>query len=391
MAILLNSNIVTKTNTAVLKEIEPLFGEAVNLNSVSKSNQKILKLYKEAVDKIYRSIEAKDEDDIIFLSSANEAASQIYLSMYLNYILTGRKNSIILFSRANITELKLARFLESQGCRVYRIPATIDGTIDLEILREYINSKTALVSVPMVDEESGVIQPIEEISAMCKMQNVPLFCDATHAIGKIPVSVQRDEVSYLCFDGKTIGAPKDTAALYINKDAPQLLPLIYAKDTEQGGLRANLDPVKVIGFGKALEIAIDALDFDIEDVRELRDYLETELLKIDNSYSLAPWAIRVPNIAIMAFEGVHASMLLNELAKEDIEAYSFAVFDNRNFERQSLIEIANLSNSLKHTVVGFSLSAQNTKEEIDKVIKVAKEAIEKIRTNYSGEICKEDK
>lgn len=391
MAILLNSNIVTKTNTAVLKEIEPLFGEAVNLNSVSKSNQKILKLYKEAVDKIYRSIEAKDEDDIIFLSSANEAASQIYLSMYLNYILTGRKNSIILFSRANITELKLARFLESQGCRVYRIPATIDGTIDLEILREYINSKTALVSVPMVDEESGVIQPIEEISAMCKMQNVPLFCDATHAIGKIPVSVQRDEVSYLCFDGKTIGAPKDTAALYINKDAPQLLPLIYAEDTEQGGLRANLDPVKVIGFGKALEIAIDALDFDIEDVRELRDYLETELLKIDNSYSLAPWAIRVPNIAIMAFEGVHASMLLNELAKEDIEAYSFAVFDNRNFERQSLIEIANLSNSLKHTVVGFSLSAQNTKEEIDKVIKVAKEAIEKIRTNYSGEICKEDK
>jgi len=393
MAILLNSNITTTLNDNVyVSAIEPYIKEAIDIYALDKQDQLFLKEYKSALDKIYLSITAKEQDSIIFNSCSNESTSQIYLSAYMSQILTGRKNSIILFERAPLDELKVARFLESQGCRVHRIPSTIDGTIDIEILKSYINEKTAFVSVPMVDDESGVIQPLEEVSQICALHNVPLYSNASWAVGKIPVDVTRLPVSYLSLEGALIHGPKDIAMLYIKEDAPPLLPIVYGSDLEQNGLRAmpkNLS--SIIGLGKALEDAIDALDYEMEDVRDLRDDLEQGLLEIDGSYSLAPWALRVPTVAIMAFEGVHASMLLERLAKRDILAYSYARFNTGNFERKSLVEIAGLDSSLKHSVIGFALNIYNTKDEIEQTIEAVKEEVAKIRLEFSGNICKESK
>lgn len=380
MAILLNSNIITETSKSVVEAMEPYINKAIDLNITTKENQKALKAYKEAIDKIYRSINAKDEDNIILTSSVNEATSQLFLSVYLKYILTGRKNSIIISQRASIDEIKVARFLESQGCRVHKIPVTIDGTLDVALLKEYVNSKTALVSVPLVDEESGVIQPMEEISEICKVVDAPLYVNAKDAFGRIPIDLQRDEVSYLSFSSDNIDGPKDISALYINSKALEIMPIVFGGDSEQGGFRTAIkDIAKVVGFGKATEEAVDALDFEIEDIRELRDDFEQELLKCEGVYSLAPWALRVPTVSIMAFEGVHASILLDRLAQKNISAYSYVTFNNRNFQRVTLVEIANLSSSLKHCVVGFSLGSQTTKEDLDTTLEAIKEAVKEIR------------
>ncbi len=390
MAIYLNSNIITNTSNSVQEAMEPFLYKGIDFNITSKENQKALKAYKDAIDKIYRSVNAKDEDTIILNSSANESTSAIFLSIYLKYILTGRKNSIIISHRASEDELKVAKFLESQGCRVHTIPITADGTIDVSLLKEYLTNKTALVSLALVDEESGVIQPIEEICQTCALLEVPLYINAKDAIGRIPLDIQRDKVSFLSFCSDNIEGPKDIAALYIASDAIEIMPTVFGSDTEQAGLRASIkDVAKVIGFGKALEEATDALDFEIEDIRELRDELEEALLKIDGSYSLAPWAIRVPTVSIFAFEGIHASMLLDKLAKKDISAYSFAIFNNKNFERVSLIDIASLDSSLKHSIIGFSLSVNTTSEDIEETIKAVTQAVEEIR-EY-GDICKEIK
>ena len=380
MSILLNSNIVTSTSNSIQEVMKPYLNKAIDLNITTKESQSALKAYKDAVGKLYRSINAKDEDSIILTSSVNESTSQLFLSVYLKYILTGRKNSLIISQRASIDELEVARFLESQGCRVHKIPVTIDGTVDIDILREYINSKTALVSIPLVDDESGVIQPVEEIASICSIANVPFYVNAKDGMGRIPIDVQRDEISYLSFCSDNIGGAKDIAALYIRENSQEIMPIVFGNDSEQDGLRAMpKDIAKVIGFGKAVEEAIDALNFEIEDIRELRDEFEEELLKIDGSYSLAPWALRVPTVLIMAFEGVHASILLDKLAKRDIVAYSFATFNNRNFQRVSLVEIANLDKSLQHCIVGFSLSLETTKEQINTAIEEIKGAVKEIR------------
>ena len=380
MAILLNSNITTPTMQNVIETMEPWRDKAVDLTSKEKSNQKALKLYSDALDKIYASIHAKDEETILLTSGNSEAISQIYNSIYINYILTGRKNAIIAFERCSTQENKILEMLESQGCKIHQIPPTIDGTIDLELLKSYINPKTAIVSLPLVDEESGVIQPLEEVSQICTAAEVPLFVNAKDAMGRIPIDVQRSKIDYLSFEGSNIGGPKDIGALYIAKDAPELLPLIYSHSSEQAGLRASLqDVAKVIGFAKALESAVDALDFEIEDIRELRDMLEEELLKIPDSFSLAPWALRVPTVSIMAFKGVHGSMLVEALAKKGVIAYSYSNYIQSNFDRPPLTELASLDATLKHTVIGFSLWVYNTKEEIQKAIDIISQTIQEIR------------
>ncbi len=389
MSILVNSNITTPTKKAILEHLREWDGKGIDLFSTSKESQKLLSQYQSAIDSIYTGLKADNEDSVLFTSSANEATSHIFYSFYMQYILTGRKNAIIMFERAPIEEIKLARFLESQGCRVHRIPATIDGTFDLDIFKEYINTKTAFVSVPMVDDESGVIQPLEEISNICQLYGVDLYSNASWAAGRIGIDLTRLPLSYMSIDASLIEGPKDSALLYIKKDTTPLMPLIPGFDGEQGSLRKSIDPLKVIGFAKALEMAFDFLDFDIEDLRELRDELEQGLLEIEGSYSLAPWALRVPNVAIMAFEGVHGGMLLDLLASKGIEAYSFVTLKRAHFERRSLVELANLPESLKHSIIGFSLNSFNTKEEIKQVIKTTKELVEYIRSEVSGNLCKE--
>ena len=390
MSILLNSNITTQTAQSVKDAMSEFKDRAIDFNIKDKENQKALKAYKDAIDKIYQSINATQNDSIILTSSVNESISQIFLTAYLKYILTGQKNSIIISQRATTAELRVTAFLESQGCRVYRVPVTIDGTLDVDILKDYVNSKTALISVALVDEESGVIQPIEEISKICSAVDAPLLVNAKDAMGRIGVDVQRHKVSYLTFCSDNIEGPKDIAALYIAQNALEIMPTVFGNDSEQGGLRAMpKDIAKVIGFGKALEEAVDALDFEIEDVRELRDELEEEVLKIDGVYSLAPWALRVPTISIFAFENIHASMLLDTLAQKGVSAYSFSTFNNRNFQRVSLVEIANLDLSLRHSIVGFSLSSTTTKEDIEQTIKALKEAVKELRAVSLQ--CKESK
>ncbi len=380
MAILLNSNITTPTMQNVIDAMEPWRDKAIDLYNKARSNQKALQTYHGAIEKIYASIHAKDEDTILLNSGNNEAISQLYFTIYIHYILTGRKNAIVAFDRCSMSEQRTLKLLESQGCRVHRVPPTIDGTIDLEILKEYVNTKTALVSLPLVDEESGVIQPLEEVSQICALHGAPLYVNAKDAMGRIPIDTQRERVDFLSFEGANIGGPKDIGALYIAKDAPELLPLIFGHQSEQAGLRANLqDVAKVIGFAKALESVVDALDFEIEDTRDLRDKLEEELLKIPQSYSLAPWALRVPTVAIMAFQGVHGGMLVDLLAKRDIIAYSYASYPRTNFERTPLTELAKLDESLKHCTVGFSLWSHNSEEEIEEAIKIINETVAEVR------------
>ena len=389
MSILVNSNITTPTKEAVLEQIKEWEGKGIDLFSKSKDAQKLLDKYTKAIDSIYSGLKAQSKDTIIFTSSASEATSQIFYSFYLQYIITGRKNAIIIFERAPIEEIKLSRILESQGCRIHRIPATVDGTFDLEIFKEYINSKTAFVSVPMVDDESGVIQPIEEIGNICQLYGVDFYCNASWAAGRVGIDLSRLPLSYMSIDAELIEGPKDTALLYINKDATKLMPLIHGFDSEQGSLRKMIDPLKVIAFAKALEMAVDFIEFDIEDIRELRDELEQGLLDIEGSFSLAPWALRVPTVAIMAFEGVHGGMLLDFLAKKEIIAYSYATLSRGHFERKSLIEIASLKEDLKYTTIGFSLNSFNTQEEIKQIITTTKELVEDIRNNISKGVCKE--
>ncbi len=391
MKVYLDNNTLTKIDPLVMEAMQPLLTEqSGDLHSLHSFSSTARKLYKEAMDKIYASIAASDNDDIVITSSGAESNSMLFMGVYISQILTGRRNSIIISQRESPSVMQMAKMLQEQGCKVHKLPVNSDGVVEAKTLLDYITPRTALVSIQSVDGESGAINPIEEIAEICKRYEVPFHTDATYALGKVPLNVQDLGVDYLTISGETIHAPAGVGALYI-KEGNSIPPLIYGSRSHYEQYRGG--PVNVaysVGFGKAVELAVDALEFEMEDAKELRDELEEALREIDGVTPLIPWSLRVPNTLLVSVEGIHSEQLLYELNRVGIGAYSHTIYPFGDWEKKSIIEALGMDSSLKHTTVGFALSRNTTKEEIDYTIKNIKEIISYLK-EFSACTTKESK
>ncbi len=379
--IYLDNNRTTAVDPQVLAAMKPfLEGSYADLHALHSDGARSRKAYNEALEKIYATLHAGEKDSVFFCSGAAEANSTVFYSTYINFILSGRKNSIIIGEREPLSILQIAEFLESQGVRVHRIPINGDGVIEHERLLDYITPRTALVSVSMVDGESGAIEPIDEIAAICRRFEVPLHCDATHAVGKIALDLQSTELDYLTFSSETLHAPAGTGVLYMRKDS-ELLPLVWGGRSEAEAYRGGpLNIAGIAALGKAVELAVDSLEFEMEDVRDMRDMLEERLKEIEGVHTLVPWALRVPNTLLVAIEGVESEALLYELDKEGVSAYSYTVYPYGEWIRTALPEAMGLQRSLNHTTVGFALSRYNSEEEMERTAEAVKRAVEYLRS-----------
>jgi len=183
-------------------------------------------------------------------------------------------------------------------------------------VRDNITNKTALVSVMMANNETGAIFPVEEIGEICREHNVLFHTDAVQAIGKVPVNVQGFNVDYLTFSAHKFHGPKGVGGLYMKKGR-ELLPLFHG-GAQMGGLRSGtLNVAGIVGMGKAMEQAVDALDFEMSDVRELRDELEDELLKIPDTFVVTPREKRTPNTILISFRGIEGEAMLWDLTVQE--------------------------------------------------------------------------
>ncbi len=379
MKIYLDNNRLTPIDPQVYNEMKPFFENIYgDLNALHSEGAKSRKAYNEAVEKCYASINASSKDTLIFTSGASESNSSVFMSIYTNLIITGRKNNIIVSEREPQTILDMARFFEEQGCRVNYLPANSDGIIDAEELTNYITPRTALVSVSMVDYESGAINPIEELAQICQQYEVPLHTDATQAVGKIPIDFQRLGANYLSFSSKTLHAPAGIGGLFIKEDS-LISPLITGVGISQfrGG---SLNLANIVGLGKALEIASDALGFEVEDMRDLRDELEEGLRELEGVKTLVPWALRSPNTLLVAFEGVESESMLYELDQAGIACYSTTIYPFGEWKQRYLTDILGLDPKFRHSTIGFALSRNTTKEDIQQTIEAVKSGLEYLRS-----------
>jgi len=381
MEVYLDNNRMTKVDAQVKSAIEPLLSETYGeLHALGSSGAKSRKLYFEALEKLYASIHAPEDGEIFITSGLAENSSSLLMSIYTTQILTGRKNSIIVGERDNLSILEGVKFLESQGCKIHRLPYNSEGVVDVSSLYDYITPRTALVSLPIVDSESGAINPVEEIAEICKKYEVPFHCDATNAIGKIPVDIQSIEPDFLSFSSETLHAPSGVGAFWV-KDGVEFNPTIFgARSPYERHRGGPINLIGAVGLAKAVELASDALDFEMEDTRELRDYLEEELTKIEGVNSLISWGLRVPNTLLVTIRGLQSEMVLFELNRVGIEAYSYTIYPYGNHKQKNIVDVLGLDENLRHSTVGFALSRFTTKEEIDYVIKNTKEIIEYLRS-----------
>ncbi len=379
MRVYLDNNATTMVDPQVKNAMDPFFCEKYgNPNSLHQFASDTHIPLQNAMEKIYAGIHAPKSDSVVITSCATESNNWILKSIYFDYIMNNRKDHIIVSEVEHPSIIAGAKFMESLGVKVSYIPINKEGIIDLEILRNTITPKTALVSVMWANNETGAIFPVEEIGEICKEKDVLFHTDGVQAIGKFRVDVQSFNVDYLTFSAHKFHGPKGVGALYIKKGR-ELTPLFHG-GSQMGGLRSGtLNVPGIIGMGKAMELADDCIDFEMPDVKELRDHLEDELLKIEDTFVVTPREKRTPNTLLISFRGVEGEAMLWDLNRAGIAASTGSACASEDLESNPVMEAIGADDDLAHTAIRFSLSRFNTKEEIDYTIEVTKKAVERLR------------
>jgi len=379
MKVYLDNNATTIVDPQVFAQMEPYFVQRYgNPNSLHLFASETHKAIKDGMEKIYAGIHAPREDSVVITSCATESNNWVLKSIYFEYILTGRKNHIMVSEVEHPSIIATAKFIESMGCRVTYLPINKEGIVDAQTIRDNITNKTALVSVMWANNETGAIFPVEEIGAICEEHKVLFHTDAVQAIGKLPVDVQSFNVDYLTFSAHKFHGPKGVGALYVKK-GKELIPLLHG-GAQMGGYRSGtLNVAGIVGMGKAMEQAVDALDFEMSEIREMRDAFEDELLKIADTFVVTPREKRTPNTILISFRGIEGESMLWDLNRAGIGASTGSACASEDLEANSVMEAIGADEDLAHTAIRFSLSRYTTKEELDYTLDVVKNAVNRLR------------
>ncbi len=379
MRVYLDNNATTIVDPQVKTVMDPFFSQIYgNPNSLHAFGSESHVDLNNAMEKIYAGIHAPKMDSVVITSCATESNNWVLKSIYFDYIMNGKKDHIIISEVEHPSIIATAKFLESIGVKVTYLPINEEGLIEAKTVRDNITPKTALVSVMWANNETGAIFPVQEIGDICKEHGVLFHTDAVQAIGKVPVDVQSFNVDYLTFSAHKFHGPKGVGALYIKK-GKEPSPLFHG-GSQMGGLRSGtLNVPGIVGMGKAIELAVDALDFDMPDVKELRDRLEDALLEIEDTFVVTPREKRTHNTILISFRGVEGEAMLWDLNKSGIGASTGSACASEDLESNPVMEAIGAADDLAHTAIRFSLSRFTTEEEIDYTIGVVKDAVKRLR------------
>ena len=380
--IYLDNNATTRVDDKVFEAMLPYFKEEyANPSSMYEFAKPASSAIKEARAKVRDMLNAANEKEIIFTSCGSESANEAIRGV-LN--MNKNKRHIITTKVEHPAVLNLYQTLEKQGYNVDYIGVNSNGELDLEQLKNAVNSDTALVSVMYANNETGVIYPIEKISNIIKTQNpnTKLFVDAVQAAGKIPIDVQALGVDLLGISGHKFHAPKGIGTLYINSKTV-ITPLIIGGHQERG-LRAGTENVPyIVGIGKAAELAVDNLKYEMTEVKRLRDRLEANILKnVFNSRLNTGVANRVPNTTNIGFEYIEGELILLHLSDLGICASSGSACTSGSLEPSHVLRAMGVPFTAIHGSIRFSLSKYTTEKEIDYVTEVLPGIVNKL-TNLS--------
>ena len=379
MNVYLDNNATTIVDPHVYEAMEPYFVQKYgNPNSLHAFASDTHPGIKSAMEKIYAGINAPREDSVVITSCATESNNWVLKSIYFEYILTGKKNHIMVSEVEHPSVIATAKWIEGMGCKVTYLPINHEGIVDAQAVRDNITDKTALVSVMWANNETGAIFPVEEIGDICEEHGVLFHTDAVQAIGKLPVNVQSFNVDYLTFSAHKFHGPKGVGALYIKK-GKELMPLLHG-GAQMGGYRSGtLNVAGIVGMGKAIESAVEALDFEMTSIRQMRDDFEDELLKIEDTFVVTPRNKRTPNTILISFRGIEGESMLWDLNRAGIGASTGSACASEDLEANSVMEAIGAAEDLAHTAIRFSLSRYTTQEELTYTLNAVNAAVLRLR------------
>src|SRR4029078_3591844 len=251
-----------------------------------------------------------DPKEIIFTSGATEADNLAIKSVFEMYANQG--NHLITCNIEHKAVLDTCKHIEKEGGEVTYLKVNPDGLIDMKELEAAIKPTTILIAIMYANNEIGTVMPMKEISALAKRKGVLVFSDATQAIGKIPVDVNKDGIDLMAFTAHKIDGPKGFVALYVRRKNPRVkvTAQMDGGGHERGMRSGTLNVPGIVGFGKACEICRIEMNKETEQIKQLRDRLESELLKLGDVYINGSVNSRLHNISNLSFKYVESEALM---------------------------------------------------------------------------------
>jgi len=379
LPIYLDNNATTPMDPRVLEAMTPYFLEHFG-NAASRSHsfgwaaEEAVDYAREQVAKLVSA----DPKEIIFTSGATEADNLAIKGVFEMYASKG--NHIITAVTEHKAVLDTCKHIEKQGGEVTYLSVNDDGLIDLKELEAAMKPTTILVAIMYANNEVGVIQPIKEISAIARKHGALLFTDATQAVGKIPVDVNKDGIDLMAFSSHKMYGPKGVGALYVRRKNPRVkvTAQIDGGGHERGMRSGTLNVPGIVGFGKACEISMLDMEEDNKRISKMRDKLETELLKLEEAYVNGSTEHRLPHVSNISFKYVEGEGLMMGFNK-NIALSSGSACTSASLEPSYVLKALGLGDDLAHSSLRFGLGRFTTDEQIDYTIKAVSETVLKLR------------
>jgi cysteine desulfurase len=317
-----------------------------------------------------------DPREIIWTSGATEG-NNLALKGAAHFYQTKGKH-IITVKTEHKAVLDTVRELERQGFEATYLQPQDNGLITIEQLAAAIRPDTILVSVMWVNNEIGVIQPIDEIGELCRSKGIIFHSDAAQATGKTPIDLEKTKVDLVTFTAHKSYGPKGVGALYVRrKPRVRLEAQMHGGGHERGLRSGTLATHQIVGMGEAFRLAKEEMDTEIVRIRALRDRLSKGLIEMEEVYVNGDMDHRVPHNLNVSFNYVEGESLI--MAIKDIAVSSGSACTSASLEPSYVLRALGRSDELAHSSIRFTFGRFTTNEDVDFTIDLIKKKVEKLR------------
>lgn len=380
--IYLDSNATTRIHPEVLEAMMPFLTDHWHNPS---SGYRAAKMVKDALAKAHQQVADlihADPDEIVMTGCGTESNNAVLAFLASQ---RGEKSKIVTSAIEHSAILRYADALaDSHGMTVEHVGVHADGRLDLDAYGAALDD-AAMASVMWANNETGIIQPIEEAVTLARERGVAFHTDAIQAVGKTPVDVQAVPVDFLSISGHKFHAPKGVGALYV-RSGMRFEPLLRGGGQEQGRRSGTENVASIVGLGKAAELMKARLDADRHaGVAELRDHLESRLLsELDGVTRNGSAEHRTANTSHLSFDGCEAAGLLILLDEYGVECSAGSACMTGK-QQPSHVQVAmGISPTQAKSSLRLSLSIFTTREETDAAVDAIKRAVNKLHSVQGG-------
>ncbi len=317
-----------------------------------------------------------DPKEIVWTSGATEG-NNLAIKGAAHFYKTKGKHLVTQKTEHKAT-LDTMRELERQGFECTYLDVEPDGLVSLRKLEAALRPDTTVVSIMMVNNEIGVIQPIAEIGELCRQRGIIFHCDAVQAAGKLPIDLATLKVDLMTISAHKMYGPKGIGALYVRrKPRVRIEPQIHGGGHERGFRSGTLATHQIVGFGEAARLAKLEMAAESERIRALRDRLWKGISSMEEVVVNGDMEHRIPGNLNVSFNYVEGESLI--MAIKDIAVSSGSACTSASLEPSYVLRALGRSDELAHSSIRFTLGRFTTEEEIDYTVNLMQTKVAKLR------------